>query len=1174
MHRSEIHPFSARQIALLETFANQAVIAIENVRLFQELEARNRELTESLEQQTATAEVLKVISRSAFDLQAVLTTLLENATRLCAAEWGVIFRPDAGAYRMAVVYGAPPEFSEFLTRTPIPPGRGSGIGRAALERRTVQVADVSADPEYELTEFQRIGGFRTVLAVPMLRDGVLLGVFGLHRDEVRPFTEKQIELVTTFADQAVIAIENVRLLQELQTRNAELTETLEQQTATSEILRVISRSPTDIQPVFDAVAVNAARLCGVDDVTIHRIEDGRLRRIAHVGNVPVLTDSHLPLLSGGVNERVLSDRRTVHIPDTHAPSFVSEFPGSQHAAMGTRSLLATPLVRDGVAIGLIQLRRSDRRPFTDKQIALLETFADQAVIAIENVRLFRELQARNAELTEALEQQTATAEILRVISGSPTDVQPTFYAIAASATRLCAAVNSLVIRFDGRLMHLAAVHNVDPGRLDALQQVFPQPPSRGSLSGRAILTRAVSQAADITNDPEYALPAQTTVGYRSAVAVPMLREGGPIGAILVARDQMAPFSEKEIELLRMFADQAVIAIENVRLFKELEIRNRDLTESLEQQTATAEILRVIASSPTDLGPVMQAVAENAARVCGATDASIFRLEGEHLRLVARHGALLRSMTIGDALPVDRGTVGGQVVCDRRTIHVEDIRAAEAEFPETVSRSRQAGSPIRTMLATPLLREGTPLGVIYINRGPEPNPFSAKQITLLETFANQAVIAIENVRLFNELRERTAELTRSVGQLTALGEVSRAVSSTLDVEAVLDTIVSRASQLAGAEGCSIYEYDEGAEQFHLRATHNLDPAFVETIRGVPLRRGEGLMGRATELREPVQVPDITEPGTYRSGVREALVRFGYRALLSVPLVREDEIIGSLSLNRKTPGEFAPEVIDVLKTFATQSALAIQNARLFQEIADKSRQLEEASRHKSEFLANMSHELRTPLNAILGFNEMILGEIYGELSPDLREPLTDIQNSGKHLLRLINNVLDLSKIEAGRMELAPTDYAVQDLVERVRASLHPLALEKGLGFAASVPEDIPLAYGDAGRITQCLTNLAGNALKFTRQGRVEISVELQGDRLVYRVRDTGIGIAKDKLDSLFTEFRQGDVTVASEFGGTGLGLSISKKFVEMHGGRIWVDSEPGKGSVFSFEIPLRLAGGRTA
>jgi signal transduction histidine kinase len=456
---------------------------------------------------------------------------------------------------------------------------------------------------------------------------------------------------------------------------------------------------------------------------------------------------------------------------------------------------------------------------------------------------------------------------------------------------------------------------------------------------------------------------------------------------------------------------------------------------------------------------------------------------------------------------------------------------------------------------------------------EIHPFSARQIALLETFANQAVIAIENVRLFQELRARTAELTRSVAQLMALGEVSRAVSSTLDVEAVLDTIVSRASQLAGAAGCSIYEYDESSEQFHLRATHNLDAAFVEAIRGVPLRKGEGLMGRATEAREPVQVPDITQPEAYQSGAREALVRFGYRALLSVPLLREDQIIGSLSLNRKTPGAFPPEVIDVLKTFATQSALAIQNARLFREIGDKSRQLEEASRHKSEFLANMSHELRTPLNAILGFNEMILGEIYGELSPDLREPLTDIQNSGKHLLRLINNVLDLSKIEAGRMELTPTDYAVQDLVERVRVTLHPLAAEKGLGFDASVPEDIPLAYGDAGRITQCLMNLAGNALKFTRQGRVGISVELEGDRLVYRVRDTGIGIAGDKIETLFTEFRQSDATIASEFGGTGLGLSITKKFVEMHGGRIWVESELGKGSVFSFEIPLRLAGGRT-
>jgi signal transduction histidine kinase len=298
------------------------------------------------------------------------------------------------------------------------------------------------------------------------------------------------------------------------------------------------------------------------------------------------------------------------------------------------------------------------------------------------------------------------------------------------------------------------------------------------------------------------------------------------------------------------------------------------------------------------------------------------------------------------------------------------------------------------------------------------------------------------------------------------------------------------------------------------------------------------------------------------------------LLGVPLIREDRVLGAIVVRRRSPGAFPARVVDLLQTFAAQSVLAIQNARLFREIADKSRQLEVASRHKSEFLANMSHELRTPLNAILGFNEMILGEVYGDVPTDLKEPLTDIQNSGKHLLRLINNVLDLAKIEAGRMDLAPVTYSVQDVVEGVRAALRPLAADKGLEFIAVVSDDIPLGYGDAGRITQCLMNLAGNALKFTREGRVEVTAQLEGDLLVYRVVDTGIGIAKDKLDTVFAEFRQGDANITSEFGGTGLGLSITRKFVELHGGRLWVESELGEGSTFFFAIPLRLEGGATA
>jgi signal transduction histidine kinase len=448
-------------------------------------------------------------------------------------------------------------------------------------------------------------------------------------------------------------------------------------------------------------------------------------------------------------------------------------------------------------------------------------------------------------------------------------------------------------------------------------------------------------------------------------------------------------------------------------------------------------------------------------------------------------------------------------------------------------------------------------------------------TLAEAFNRMGAQLQESYGgLEEKVQARTRELAEAVDELKALNEVSQVVSSTLDLETVLATIVSRATHLSGADAGVIYEYDEGAEEFRLRATENLEEAIVQTLQSTPLRMGESATGQAAAIGEPVQIPDITEGSAYQSRMRDVLLGANYRALLAVPLLREGHIIGALTVIRKMAGAFTPKTIELLETFATQSVLAIQNAQLYREIAEKSRQLEVASQHKSEFLANMSHELRTPLNAILGFNEMILGQVYGEVSPDLVEPLRDIQNSGKHLLRLINNVLDLSKIEAGRMELALADYSVHDMVESVRAALRPLAADKGLEFVATVPGDIPLAHGDAGRITQCLMNLAGNALKFTREGRVEISVDLQGDLLVYRVADTGIGIAKDKIETVFAEFRQGDATITSEFGGTGLGLSITARFVELHGGRVWVESELGSGSTFFIAIPLRLDGGTAA
>jgi signal transduction histidine kinase len=960
-----------------------------------------KRLAEAQEQQTATSEILRVISRSTFDLQPVLQTLVETAARLCRADRGHIWRFDGEVFRAAAHYMIPADEKELLERSPLRPGRGSGAGRAASDRRTVHIADVLEDPEFERGVEARSFGFRSLLAIPMIREGSLLGVFSLHRLKVEPFTEKQIELVTTFADQAVIAIENVRLFTELQQKNGALTqahaqvsEALEQQTATSEILRVISNSPTDVQPVFDAVVESAVALCNAEVGLVTRF-DGEWVHLVAMRTDPRGADQQRQLYparpSGATASlRAIRDRNIVHSSDIlKDPDNTGREAGT---AAGFRAVLSVPMLREGSAIGSLTIGRAMPGRFSDKQIALLQTFADQAVIAIENARLFTELQEKNgaltvahAQVTEALEQQTATAEILRVISSSPTDVQPVFDTIVPNAVSLCGARMGAVYRFDGELMHLVAYHNYPPAVLEVLQQMHPRPPQPDQASGRAILTRAVAQIEDMLADPLYPREIALAGGWRSIIGVPMLRDGTPIGAIVITRSEAGPFSDGHIELLKTFADQAVIAVENVRLFKELEAR-------------------------------------------------------------------------------------------------------------------------------------------------------------------------------------TGELTQSVEQLTALGEISRAVSSTLDVETVLDTIVSRASQLAGGAGCSIYEYDEATGQFELRTTHNYDVEYVEALRAAPLRKGEGLMGRAAETREPIQIPDITVPGAYRSSLRDTLIRFGYRALLAVPLLREDQIIGSLSLTRKAPGEYAPEVIDVLKSFATQSALAIQNARLFSEIADKSAQLEAASRHKSEFLANMSHELRTPLNAIIGFSEILAEKMFGEINEKQTEYLQDILESGRHLLSLINDILDLSKVEAGRMELELSDFDLPNAIENALILVRERASRRGIRLGSTIDERLGMIGGDERKVKQVLLNLLSNALKFTPEGgRIDVGARLHNDVAEVSVADTGVGIAPEDQEAVFEEFRQvGAADKKAE--GTGLGLALSRKFIELHGGRIWVKSQVGAGSTFTFTLPL--------
>ncbi|HET9480291.1 MAG TPA: GAF domain-containing protein [Candidatus Polarisedimenticolia bacterium] len=773
-------------------------------------------------------------------------------------------------------------------------------------------------------------------------------------------------------------------------------------------------------------------------------------------------------------------------------------------------------------------------------------------------------------MSEALEQQTATSEILRVISRSPIDVQPVFDAIARNAARLCGASWGSVILLEGDWIRFVATYNLPEWWTEMHIADAPN-------ATRVIRDGMIFHVADVDTDarmtPE-AFRRMQALGVRSFLMVPLQREAIPIGSIAAYRTETGSFSDQQVELLKTFADQAVIAIENVRLFKELEEKNRDLTavhaqvtEALEQQTATSEILRTIAHARTDVQPVFDTIVRSAARLCRASNAAVFLSEGGMLYHPANYGSSPAALAAARApypRPLGMDTTAGMAVLTRSVVHVPDI-----EDPSAVEVVRIVGRMLgfRSVVTVPMLRGEDAVGAILVARR-EPGRFSDAEVELLKTFADQAVIAVENVRLFDALEARTAALTRSVEQLTALGEVGRAVSSTLDLETVLTTIVSRAVQLSRLDGGVVFEYDQDTEEFVHRAATETGGSLAEARRATRIRKGEGVVGRTAITLEPAQVPDITLPGVYESRLRENLVESGVRAVLAVPMVREDRLIGCLGVTRNRPGDFPGEIIELLRTFATQSALAIQNARLFREIEQKSRELEAASRHKSEFLANMSHELRTPLNAIIGFSEVLTERMFGELNEKQEEYLRDIHASGQHLLSLINDILDLSKIEAGRMELEVKDFDLPQAISNAVTLVRERAGRRGIALHQAVDQRLGQIRGDERKIKQVLLNLLSNALKFTPEGgRVDVCASVVGGMAEVSVTDTGVGIAPEDQEAVFEEFRQVG-TADKKVEGTGLGLPLSRKFIELHAGRIWLKSEVGRGSTFTFTLPLTM------
>jgi GAF domain-containing protein len=1181
----QTNSFGESEIALAESFRDQALIAIENTRLFNEAQ-------EALERQTATADILKVIASSPSDVQPVFDAIAANANRLVGGFATAVFRFVDGVGHLAAFTQVNPTADEMLKVSFPRPIADIHFFQTTKAGEALQISDTEDQPMKGLRDIARARGFRSVLYAPLMSKGASIGVIATNRSNPGPFSAHHVQLLQTFADQAVIAIENVRLFNETK-------EALERQTAISEILRVISSSPGDVQPVLATVAQYAAQICEAQIVDILIVKDDRLHYAAELGEFGrIVYGETAPINRETVMGRSVCDKQPVHVVDLQ--SMDHDFPlGREYAlALGHRTTLAVPLIREDRALGTILVRRTDVRPFDDRHIALLKTFADQAAIAIENARLFDEVQAKTKDLTEALAYQTGSSNVLRVIASSPTDVDPVLKAIVESARELCEANDAVALLKDGENLRFSA-HS---GPIAVKHDRWPI--NRNWTAGRAFVDQKPVHVHDMLSEEGAEFPVARAMGQttgstiHTVLSVPLLRGDESIGAILLRRTELRPFTEKQVDLLSTFADQAVIAIQNARMFNETR-------EALEQQKASADILNVISNSVAETQPVFDEILRSVARLFGSQENFIF-LVGEDglLHVGAGSGPRVEQVRGLFPTPLD-GTVSQVAIRERRLVRSANV-FNDPELPLAAREGYRRLGENYSMVVAPMLWEDRAIGSIMVART-SMTAFSEKECTLLRTFADQAVIAIQNARLFDQVQAKTTDLEESLQQQTATADVLKVISrSAFDLQTVLDTLVESAAKLCEADEGIILQPNESG--FGLAANWGLTPGKKEFIQSRTFRPGSStLTGRVLTDGNVVHIRDVfEEPGFSSEGDPSPA-----RTRLGVPLLRDGSPVGVFVLTRLEMQPFTEKQIELVSTFSDQAVIAIENARLFDEVQARTKELAaslddlrtaqdrlvqtEKLASLGQLTAGIAHEIKNPLNFVNNFsalsaeltdelNDLLkpapladkLRQDVDELTGLIKDNLQKVVQHGKRADSIVKNMLLHSREGSG--EQRPMDINAL-LDESLNLAYHGARAEKP-GFNITLQRDFDEGAGSIEgfpqEITRAFLNLISNGFyaatkRWADNGEADFEPQLSattkdlGGHVEIRIRDNGTGIPPEVKEKMFNPF----FTTKPAGEGTGLGLSMSHDIiVKQHGGRIDVITEPGRFTEFTVLLPRTI------